>query len=332
MPRPPKAPDFRSFLAPPEPRVLPYFGGTRVDDRDRWFHLADDTDLAPGWWRFQIAGRRASPQGTAEPTDLTALPALRGHHVDGWVVGPSSGKTRDLGRIALPPDDEPAPLAPVTARRWPSGEWLFDSLEFEDEAEEAARRALEERRPLAGDIRGASASLRAAYGYALGIAVATELNLRVSIPELTRYVVDIANDGPEVVRIMYERILEAREVEARAARVRLEDLERARAVAEVTRGARALPRSRHPRERADAALAGAGARMLACVSLHGGDLLDVTYAVDGVRVISTVDPVSLQVIDPGVCLAGAHRVLTLDAMPSVIREAREEDHLNITRR
>jgi hypothetical protein len=38
------------------------------------------------------------------------------------------------------------------------------------------------------------------------------------------------------------------------------------------------------------------------------------------------------VIDPGICLSGAHRVLTLDAMPSVVREAIEEEHLNITRR
>ena len=41
---------------------------------------------------------------------------------------------------------------------------------------------------------------------------------------------------------------------------------------------------------------------------------------------------TFQVIDPGICLSGAHRVLTLDAMPSVVREAIEEDHLNITRR
>jgi hypothetical protein len=37
------------------------------------------------------------------------------------------------------------------------------------------------------------------------------------------------------------------------------------------------------------------------------------------------------VLDPGVCLAGAHRVLTLDAMPSVVREAVEADVLVITR-
>jgi hypothetical protein len=48
--------------------------------------------------------------------------------------------------------------------------------------------------------------------------------------------------------------------------------------------------------------------------------------------MSLVATDTLQVLDPGICLSGAHRVLTLDAMPSVVREAIEEDHLNITRR
>jgi hypothetical protein len=47
--------------------------------------------------------------------------------------------------------------------------------------------------------------------------------------------------------------------------------------------------------------------------------------------MSIVDAGTLQVIDPGICLSGAHRVLTLDAMPSVVREAIDEDHLNIMR-
>jgi hypothetical protein len=49
--------------------------------------------------------------------------------------------------------------------------------------------------------------------------------------------------------------------------------------------------------------------------------------------MSIVDAETLQVIDPGVCLGhgGEYRVLTLDAMPSVVREAIETDALNITR-
>jgi hypothetical protein len=40
------------------------------------------------------------------------------------------------------------------------------------------------------------------------------------------------------------------------------------------------------------------------------------------------------VIDPGVCLGhgNEYRALTLDAMPSVVREAIETGRLNLTRR
>ena len=71
--------------------------------------------------------------------------------------------------------------------------------------------------------------------------------------------------------------------------------------------------------------------MISCLRLERGTRLDVTYDVDGTRIISMVDAETLQVLDPGICLSGAHGVLTLDAMPSVVREAIEEDHLNITR-
>jgi hypothetical protein len=87
-----------------------------------------------------------------------------------------------------------------------------------------------------------------------------------------------------------------------------------------------------PARRADDALEQAGARMLYTRMLAGGTQIDVTYEVDGTRIISLCDAETLQIHDPGVCLSGAHRVLTLDAMPSVIREAIETDALNITRR
>jgi hypothetical protein len=47
--------DYKDFLKPAEPVVLPYLGGTRVDMADRRLRIeaADVTEnLAPGWWRF----------------------------------------------------------------------------------------------------------------------------------------------------------------------------------------------------------------------------------------------------------------------------------------
>lgn len=317
--------DYKAFLKPSEPLVLPYFGGARVDSVDRRFAVRRDekTTLDPGWWRFAINGRRAVPQGAADAVDLGALPAVRGHWVDGWVV--SSGK--DLGRIALPPADEPSPLAKVVARRWYSGDLLFDSLEFEDDAEMSARLALEQRQPL-GALKGVVPSLRAAFGYALGLAAAQQLRIEISIRELTPIVVEIAEGGMTVVQQLFDDLVQQRRqmeeaVRAREAQVRL---------ANAARAATAVNRRGNPYDICDHALDGADARMVAFRRVNNNTAYEVTYTVEGERIISTVAADSLQVLDPGVCLAGAHRVLTLDAMPSVIREAIEDGVLVITRR
>jgi len=317
--------DYKAFLKPSDPVVLPYFGGTRVEAATRRFAI--ERQLAPGWWRFQIDHRRAVPLEPASPVGLESLPVMRGHWVDGWVI--EDGRT--LGRIALPPDDEPPALSRVVARRWYGGDLLFDTIEFEDDAELSARRALEERRPL-GDIKGVVPSLRAAFGYALGMAVARELGFAVMPRELTPRVVAIADGGREVVVPMFTAMIAQREAEAAEARRRAEEAEAAARLAGAVKGAKLVTRTRDPRRRVDEVLEAARARMITCRAVARGAQLDVVYEVDGTRIMSLVQADTLQVIDPGICLSGAHRVLTLDAMPSVVREAIEEDHLNITRR
>ena len=345
--------DFRDFLAPSAPIVLPYFGGTRVDAADRRFHI--EGELAPGWWRFKIEGRRATAVEPAPPIDLAALPAVRGHWLDGRGL-PAAGSAAErrrgvidgwividgakLARVALPPDDEPAPFARVTGRRWYSGDLLFEAVEFEDDAEIEARRAFEERRPI-GELGGVVPSLRTAFGLALGVALGDELGVAVTARELMPRVVAIADRGREAVRewvaeLEVERARAAAAVEAerqrREAEVRELDAKRKREALVGT--ARSIRRHGDPVRRADDALDGAKARMLSCRRLDRGLRLDVVYEVDGTRIMSMVDAESLQVIDPGVCLGhdGEYRVLTLDAMPSVVREAIETGRLNITRR
>lgn len=314
--------DFRRFLAPKEPVVLPYFGGTRVDAADR--RLRVDGELAPGWWRFRIDGRRAVAIEAAAPGELAALPRVRGHWVDGWIVLDG----RQLVRVALAPDDEPPPLARVAARRWHSGDVLFDAVEFEDDAELEARSALEERRPI-GELRGVVPSLRTAFGLALGGALARELRVPVLVPEVLPRAVAIADRGREAVRAWLDEIVAERRCAEEDARRRAESV-RLEAAAGT---ARAVARHGDPAQRADDALDGAKARMLSCRRLERGARLDVAYEVDGTRIMSIVDACTLQVIDPGVCLGhgGEYRVLTLDAMPSVVREAIETERLNITR-
>jgi hypothetical protein len=327
--------DFRAFLAPQQPVVLPYFGGTRVDAADRRLRVeAGEGELALGWWQFRVEGRRAVPVQPASPVELGALPRIRGHWVDGWII--VDGKQN--AHVALPPDDEPAPFARASARRWYSGDVLLETLEFEDDAELEARRALEELRPL-GELRGVAPSLRVAFGIALGAAISRELAVAVSVRELVPRAVAIAEHGRAAViewfeHVAAERQRAAEEVAAERRRIAEEARRQTEQMrAETAAGtARAVRRHGDPVQRADDALDGARARMLSCRRLERGTRLDVTYEVDGTRILSIVESETLRVIDPGICLDGAHGVLTLDAMPSVVREAIEEHHLNITRR
>jgi hypothetical protein len=170
--------------------------------------------------------------------------------------------------------------------------------------------------------------LRVAFGIALGAAISRELGVELSVRELVPRAVAIAERGRAAVIEWFEQVAAERQRAAEQARRRAEEIRLETAAGT----ARALGRHGDPVRRADDALDGANARMLSCRRLERGTRLDVTYEVDGTRILSIVDAETLRVIDPGICLSGAHGVLTLDAMPSVVREAIEEDHLNITRR
>ena len=296
--------DFRSFLAPREPVVLPYFGGTRVDAADR--RLRVDAGLAPGWWRFRIDGRRAVPLEPAAPVELGALPALRGHWASGWIF--VSG--RELGRIALPPDEEPAPLARITARRWYSGDLLLESIDFEDEAEVEARQRLEQLEPL-GALRGVVPSLRAAFHYLLVAAIGRE----IGVPLSPREAVGFTDGGAEAARMFLAELVEHR---------------RRQQVREAIQRAEPRPRAGDPVERADAALDAAGARLLAHRRAGRGNL-EITFECEGERIVCVVDANTLQVLDAGFCLQGEDSQLTLDSLPSALREAIRIDVLHITR-
>jgi hypothetical protein len=280
--------DFRAFLGATKEVVLPYFGGTRVDAPDRRFRIGKhELDLEPGqWWRWKIDGRNAVPIERGQPVDLSDRPAIRGHWVGGWLF--ASG--RDVHRVAFPPEDEPSPLARITARRWHSGDILFDSVDFEDEAEFAARDALERGQAIA-TVKGAVPSLRAAFGFAVASALGRELGVPVSPREVAGQALAIADGGRD------------------AARRTLDD---------------------DPVERVDNALDGAGARMLRCRRLAGNQL-DVRFQLDGEHYSTIVNADTLQVMDAGICLSGSDRELTLDSLPSVIREAVRTGRLHITR-
>ena len=308
---------WRKFIGKTEALVLPYFGGTSVDAEDR--RLRVENELPPGWWRFDVAGRVATPVDLVEPPDLSKLPKLRGHFALGWLFPGGTGAER----LELVPAEEPPVLSPVTARRWHSGAVIFSELEFESEAEDEARRALEELAPL-GEIKGVGASLRAAYGFALARAVGREIGIAVSPRELHGTALAIAERGRPAAEEHLRRLQQERV------------LERTRIDAWLAAGGR--PRQPPPRasrevpvhQRVHNALDAAGADFSAMRDLGNGSL-EVTFRFAGERFICVVDAETLQVYDAGICLSGADRMVNLDSLPSVIREAVDTGQLVITR-
>jgi hypothetical protein len=250
----------------------------------------------------------------------------------------------------MPQGEEPPLFAPARARRWPSGELLlWDGLEFESEAEEAARRALEDGRGLA-DVKGASAALRAAFAFAAAEAASTELGIPARPAELRRWVRDIAERGraaaDEALRALeHERAAFAARVAAeRAARDNAREAAERQAQVEAARAARRAARRPRVLSRVgpgaalvdelealvEDSLSGAGA-ILDGVRRLGTGLCEVRWRFGGERFVSVVKEDGLRVVDAGVCLAGADDWVTLDSLPSVVREAIDTDALVITR-
>jgi hypothetical protein len=203
------------------------------------------------------------------------------------------------------------PFAPVVARRWPSGELLFEGWDFESGVEDAVRERFERRGNLA-EVRGASAALRGAFGYAVLLRVGAEAGVPVRPAEARGRLAVLADHGEPAAR-EFLGLLHAEREEVRP----------------LSRQAVSRPADERSTVRAADALHAAGAALRACRALAGNQL-EVRYDLDGEQFVSIVDARTLQVYDAGICLDGADRELTLESLPSVIREAARTGQLNIT--
>jgi len=302
--------DFRRFLGVTTTEVLPYFGGPWIEARERRLRITQPVE--PGFWRCTISGRDAEPVERVIAPDLSDLPSVRGHTLADYVV--QSGGHAEL--FALSPNEPPPPFSPVTARRWPSGDVLFDTLDFETESEELVRRAFEDGVSIDG-VKGVPSSLRAAFGYAVIQRVADARGIAVAPIEVRPAVGRIADGGDAVANELLDQIVRERRRAALAEGVRR------------VRGTRAVPEDAE--ERAQLALVAAGATPLA-TRRRGEGLLEVRYRFEGERFVSIVDAATLQVVDAGICLAGQDRLVTLESLPGVIREAILDGEIYITAR
>jgi hypothetical protein len=311
--------DYRRFLGRTEERVLAYLGGSVVVAADRGLRVA--APIAPGWWRFSVAGRDATPVARVEAPEevLRALPPVAGHWSGQRLVhGAAEAESLHLG-----PEDELPRFAACRARRWHSGELLFERLELEGDAEEEARRAFEDRAPLAG-TKGIPGTLRAAFALAVVADVSAQAGVPAAPLEVRARLNDVAEEGWPAAAAVLSGLRREREAAAREATAALA---RRRALA-TPQPPQPAP-AQDPVERAAAALAGSGASLLDGRRLADG-LLEVTYRFMGERFRAVVQAASLQVVDAGVCLSGHDAELTLDSLPSVIREGVEDGHLVMT--
>lgn len=316
--------DYRKFLGKSEEVVAPWFGGESIDLANRRLRLTARPEKS-GWFRFEVKGRTARAVGAAEPVDLSELPRVRGFFWNERLV--SDGARAEI--LNLMPEEEPALFAPVTARRWHGGELIFDQLEFESEAEGQVRSALADAASIK-DVKAVSASLRAAFAYALGQKEARRLGTQVSAAELKPSILRITEGAVEAVirALMTERALAEREMRELRQRHAAEALRN-----EVRRAREARAQTRHALEdRLFDALDAAGGRLESHRRL-GEERVEVVFRFMDTRFVSVVDAATLQVIDSGICLGHPPRdgLVTLESLPSVIKEAIDTDALVILR-
>jgi len=323
--------DYRKFLGATQSWVAPWLGGPTIADDTHRLELAQPPPR-PGWYRVTARGKKAAALEPADALDLSALPAVRGVWLDGALV---TADARMLP-LHLPPDDEPARFSPVTSRRWHSGELLFDTADFESEAHDAARQALAQQAPLTAP--GVGAEVRAAFSLATARVVAQRLEIPASAGELRHHLRSIADGGPAAA----ETALRALDAERTQARREWEELQRRRAAAalkaqvdtarEVMRENERL-RGADARIRATAAMERAGAVVESARLRDNGAQVEVVYTFMHERLIALADALTLQVLDSGICLGHPPRDedLTLDSLPSVVKEAIDTDALVILR-
>ncbi len=322
--------DYRRFLNKKERAILPWLGGSRVFAKDRALRLST-RPAGPGFWKFEIEGRNATAGEQADAPEYAGMSKLRGHLVGEWLFRTDGSATA----LELMPEEEQTPLSPCVAYVTFGGEEIFGDLDFDQDAETAARAALEEDRSIALE-RGIGASLRAAFAFAVASKVAKKERVQISPEEVRPHAMEIAERGRAAVMAVIEELERVRNL----GRVRVgagrHVLDVGRAVLRAERD-RVAPTYENAEDRAEAALEAAGARLASCRYV-GGDEIEVKFRFADNRFICRAHALTLNVIDAGICLvdhADGHRgdpELTLESLPSAIREAMRLGVLVITRR
>ncbi len=271
---------------------------------------------------------------------MDALPIVRGHLLEDRLVMPGA---RTAVVHLMPNDEQPERFAPCVARRWPTGDLIFDHLDFDTQAEEEVRARAELGQSIA-DLKSVPSTLRAAFGLSELERAAEAAAVLLHPLEGRALLAQLNAQGPQAASGLVESLAARRsELSRQRAARRAPARQQAdpwRAYARRTGLSRAqaqtvLARSRRPgvdlRQQlcVENALVSVGAELLDL--RKRGDLLEVRYRFMAERFSTLVEKDSLRVVDAGVCLDGTDSQLTLESLPSAIREAIRAGELCITR-
>ena len=187
--------DFRAFLAPSQPVVLPYFGGTRVDSAERRFRIESDA-RSPGWWRFAIEGRRAMRDRACDSTCARRV-AARARSLDRQLDRRRQPSRHSRGAAAR------RRTSRVFTRRDPPLVLRRSRVRLRSSSRTPPKPVHATRSPpsnRSATLRDVVPSLRVAFGIALGQRIAREAGVPLSVRELVPRAIRIAEHGRDGVR------------------------------------------------------------------------------------------------------------------------------------
>ncbi|MFO0750160.1 MAG: hypothetical protein U1F43_31495 [Myxococcota bacterium] len=309
-----RGPLWRTLVAEPSERVLPWLGGRVVHAAQRSWRLAGASPPEHGWWRFRVdGGRRAELVPSAEPASMPLGFEVGAALVSGYLVG--DRLVPDGARVAA----DAARLGDATRRVHLVEPGLGRFARASAFAErEGALVFVRQELPLGPEpeVEAAYQDRRADLDPIAGVTPALDLAFRWSSRER-------------------QRIEDQRE----AARRAREEAERQQAMVQaIGSGEARRELAAHDFEAAArAALALSGAELLdARPSFQRGEVV-VSYRFRGRRLECVVSRATLGIVDAGVCLLDGETGergdarFTLESLPGVIGQALDEDRLVVWR-
>lgn len=312
---------WRDLLQTDQTLTLPWVGGGLVHQGDRTWEIVGRRPPEHGWYEFTVsAGRKARLKGQSAPVELPV--STRGFASgDRFIEAnafPDPGGDFIAQAQPLHLYEGGMPIEYVAVHRDKEGQLLYVRSEWPLGPELDVLAAYHDRKESVTDIKGVTPALDLAFRF-----------LTAERERREAYARELARQRAEEERLRTE-----------AERRRAEEERRREAVRrfETAEGRRELARIDF-HTAATAALAVSGAEFLDCrASGRGNTEMVVQYRFRHRRLECVCERETMRIVDAGICLQD-HRtgrkgdtLLTLESLPSVVREAMDSGRLVVWRR